>query len=254
MAIPAYNEERRIAHVMEDCISLIGRFGDDITIMVISESSDLTDSIVAGYSNKYRNILLLKSSDRLGKGGAIMKAFKASCEKCGGNDVLGFVDADGSVSAQEVERLVRLLSSNSLDGVMGSRYLAGSKMDGRMPLSRAISSRAYNLLVRMLFGFHYTDTQCASKFFTAKALQPILPRIALKHTTFDIDLLYNLELDGRKIEEVPITYKVVPGGLKPAIIAIFLTTLWLRVSHTWVWGLMPERLRNSISYITNRAR
>ncbi len=254
MIIPAYNEEKRIAKALDEYLGLIDIFGNNITITVMSESRDSTNSIVSDYSRKYKGIRLVKNRERLGKGGALLEALKASCAKCGSDDILGFVDADGSVGASEVKRLINALKTRKLDGIIGSRYLPGSRIVGRISLTRIASSRAYNVMVRLLFGLRYNDTQCSAKFFRAGALCRVLDRIVLYHTTFDVDVLYKLKLDRRNVVEVPIVYKVVKGGIRPAFLSIFFTTIGLRMSHTRAWRFIPGRVRHGLYRLTNKAR
>jgi hypothetical protein len=106
--------------------------------------------------------------------------------------------------------------------------------------------------VKLLFALPYSDTQCAAKFFRAKAVCALIGRIVLYHTTIDIDILYKMKLDGRKVIEVPITYKMVPGGIKPAIFTIFMTSVGLRLSHTRIWKFIPGKIKYGLYRRLNR--
>jgi glycosyltransferase involved in cell wall biosynthesis len=243
MIISAFNEEKRIRRALKDYSRLLQLFGKDITIIIMSESTDKTNSIVSSYSKKYKNIRLIKNAERLGKGGAILKTFQILCKTCSPKDIIGFVDSDESVPSSEVARLIKTLKVRRIDGIIGSRYLPGSKIIGKMPETRVIASRAYNILVKLLFALPYSDTQCAAKFFRADAVCALIGRIVLYHTTIDVDILYKMKLDKRKVIEVPIIYKVVPGGIKPRILTIFMTTVGLRLSHTRTWKYIPDKIK-----------
>jgi glycosyltransferase involved in cell wall biosynthesis len=203
IVIPARNEERRIRNTIEKYSKCVN--GKRIGIIVVSSSNDDTDSIVSEYSKKYNFIKLIKSREREGKGGAIIKGFiRAMKDK---PDFIGFLDADGSVGCAEFLRMLRLLESNKrIDGVIASRYSIGSTIRGGIPASRFVASRAYNLLIRLLFRIDVKDTQCGAKIFRTRAISNVVSSLTILGMSFDVDLLYSLKLKGRKIVELGVAY------------------------------------------------
>ena len=61
------------------------------------------------------------------------------------------------------------------DGVIGSRYVPGSKVTTPQGLFRRLESRTFNLIIRLLFGLPYNDTQCGAKVFKKVPLDLVLP-------------------------------------------------------------------------------
>ncbi len=207
--VPAYNEGKRIADTLEDYGKLTDRM-KGLQVIVVSESSDDTDRIVGDYSKRHPGILLLHSNGRRGKGAAVMIGFEKALQHAKGNDAVGFVDADDSVTSEQFLRL--LDSMDGYDCIIGSRYVEGSAIIGRLGSRRIIASRAYNLLVKALFGMRYEDTQCGAKIFRAAALRGIRRRVSVNGLGFDVNMLYELELDGKRIKECPIKYIVKNRG------------------------------------------
>jgi len=228
--IPAYNEGKRIADTLEDYGKLTDRM-KDLRVIVVSESSDDTDRIVVGYSKRHPRISLLHSSGRKGKGAAVMIGFEKALRHAKENDVVGFVDADDSVTS---EQFLRLLDSiDGYDCIIGSRYVEGSVMVGRLGSRRHIASRMYNLLVKTLFGMRYEDTQCGAKVFRAAALRGIRRHVSVSGLGFDVNMLYELELDGKRIKEYPIKYIVKNNGTSVTasqVVGMFFSALKYRIA------------------------
>lgn len=227
IVIPAYNEEGRIASTLDDFRkTIIKKYRKNVEILVVSDSTDGTDRIVKGYASKLGQVKLVREADRRGKGGAIIRGFSIACMS-GRWDVIGFVDADSSMSGKEIIKMLdRLEDDKSIDGVIASRYIEGSRITGRQKVSRFIASRMYNMMVRMLFGFEYRDTQCGAKFFRSFALRDVLRKLSLMDMSFDIDLLYRMKMGGFDIAEVPITYSMMQEGTK--------LKLWVHVPEMFV--------------------
>jgi hypothetical protein len=119
--------------------------------------------------------------------------------------VVGFLDADGSTSLGEVHRLMRAL--DGVDAVIGSRWLPGSVIPDRQGLSRRIESRVFNLVIRLLFGLRFTDTQCGAKVFKKSAVDAVLSDMTSTGFEFDVELLWRLSKKGCTILECPITWQ-----------------------------------------------
>lgn len=198
-------------------------------------STDNTNSIIAKYTKRYRQIKYITGRKKLGKGGALIRGFRVLSRKYR-PDVIGFIDADSSVSGKQVIRLLGLLKDNRIDGVIASRYLKGSRITGVQGRTRFIASRGYNGMIRLLFGVDFKDTQCGAKFFKANAIYNVLDRLYLTDFSFDINLLYELHKSKFNVIEVPISYNIVEEGskvyLKKHITNMFFTTLGYRLGRS----------------------
>jgi glycosyltransferase involved in cell wall biosynthesis len=256
LIIPAYNEQARIINTLNFYEEVFRRNSIKHSIIVVSESTDKTNSIVNDIKRKHHDVSLIYSRRRLGKGGAITKGFQHAISKSSSNDLIGFVDADNAIYASEFIRMVDYLKkSRETAGVIASRYSKGGKIIGYLPFSRHMSSRLYNLMVRMLFGIKYEDTQCGAKIFRSSALRKILPTLSVVDMSFDINLLYSAKILGLKVKEIPITYHQVNEGtklvLRKQIPQMFIVTLGFRLSRSRLNRLFPSRLKE---YIYNAVR
>lgn len=227
IVIPAYNEEKRIKKTLLKYIDFFdNNFKDKFEIIVVGNGcTDNTESIVNSLAKEFDCIRFLNFKEKLGKGGAIIQGFKVA-----NADIIGFLDADGSTLPESILKLISII--NGYDGVIASRWINGAVIGKKQPLARRIASRGFNILVRVLFGLKYLDTQCGAKFFKGEAVKRVLPELGLTDWSFDVDLLYRLSRKGYRIKEVPITWNNVGDSklnLRKTPIKMFLSIVGLRV-------------------------
>ncbi len=196
LVIPAYNEEKRIQSLLKDLSDFRGE------IIFVCDGTDATPAIIAAFAADHPSLSIrcLTFSARLGKGGGVVAGLREASTR-----YVGYMDADGSTSLAEMERLFDRLAD--VDGAIGSRWLPGSVMTVRQGLRRRAESRLFNLAVRLLFGLDYRDTQCGAKVFRREALEAVLPSIRSTGFEFDVELLWRLAQSGCRVEEVPITWE-----------------------------------------------
>ncbi len=201
IVIPAHNEEHRIGPTLETYALFFKEIvrrkeirGFEI-LVVLNACRDHTFDVVKGYAKKYREIRWL-SFLQGGKGFAIMEGFKDAR-----GDLVGFIDADMSTQPDAYYDLVTHICT--YDGAIASRWLKDSIITVKQPLSRIVTSRIFNFLVRGLLLMPYRDTQCGCKIFRKRALDAVVPTLEITRWAFDIDLLYKFRKKGFSILEHP---------------------------------------------------
>ncbi|MBI4149507.1 glycosyltransferase family 2 protein [Candidatus Woesearchaeota archaeon] len=200
LVIPAHNEERRIIPVIR---SFLRYFSGIEVIVVDNGSTDATDLMVRRMRDS--RVRLLSFPEKLGKGGAILRGFRAAQ-----GDIIGFSDADQAVAPADFQRLIK--HTRHADAAIGSRRVAGSTIMVRQPSSRRFFSRGFNILVNLLFHLHIHDTQCGAKVFRREALLHALPLVHTTGFAFDVELLWRLKQKGYSVVEVPVAWRHEPGG------------------------------------------
>jgi len=196
LVIPAYNEEKRITRLFD----AIPEFGGEL--IVVCDGTDRTADVVEAIAARRSDLLIrcLRFSQRLGKGGGVLAGLSAARAPR-----VGYFDADGSTSIGEMLRLFAMLDSS--DAAIGSRWVPGSNLVVRQGLMRRLESRVFNLLIRILFGLSFHDTQCGAKVFRRSAIGALLPRMVSRGFEFDVELLWRLRGAGCTIAEVPIEWQ-----------------------------------------------
>jgi glycosyltransferase involved in cell wall biosynthesis len=196
LVIPAYNEEERITPLFD---AITGFEGE---LIVVCDGTDRTADVVDRIATlrKDLNIRCLRFDQRLGKGGGVIEGLVAAR-----SPLVGYFDADGSTGIDEMKRLFLMLSA--AEGAIGSRWVPGSTLKVRQSILRQLESRAFNLLIRILFGLAYHDTQCGAKVFKKSAIDAVLPKIISRGFEFDVELLWRLNRAGFRVIEVPIAWQ-----------------------------------------------
>jgi glycosyltransferase involved in cell wall biosynthesis len=115
-------------------------------IVVDNGSQDRTADVAA------RGGALVVHEPRRGYGAACMAGVRAAPE----DDVLVFLDADGSFDATEIPRLTEPIVRGQAGLVLGSR-LAGARQPGSMPLHGVIGNWLVARLIGRLAGIPLTD-------------------------------------------------------------------------------------------------
>jgi len=228
--IPAYNEEKRILKTLHNYSEFFSkRMKNDFEILVILNGcKDKTLDIVKEFSKGKKYIKFKEFKTPIGKGGAIIEGFKIA-----ESELIGYVDADGATKPKTFHDLVENIDNH--DGIIASRWIKGAVIKKKQPLSRRISSRGFNLLVKLLFGLKIRDTQCGAKLFRKNAIKKITPELGITQWAFDIDLLYRMKKNGFEVIEIPTEWEDIEGSrlnLKKTIPEMFLSIIRLRLIYS----------------------
>lgn len=142
-----------------------------------------------------------------GKGGAIRAGWRAHLD----SDLLGFVDADGSISPAEVRRVLELVIANPAEAVFASRV----KMLGRevqRSLFRHLVGRVFATIASLRLGIDAYDTQCGFKVIPASIMRNEAVPLTENGFAFDLELLVTLVDQGIPIREIPIDWTHKEGS------------------------------------------
>jgi dolichyl-phosphate beta-glucosyltransferase len=115
-------------------------------------------------------------------------------------------DADLSTPIEELERLEAALDAGA-DVAIGSRAVAGARIEVRQGAFRESAGRAFNRLVRLLLLPGIQDTQCGFKLWSASAAELAFSPLRLDGFSFDVEALYVARRGGLRIVEVPVVWR-----------------------------------------------
>src|SRR5947209_9693685 len=199
--IPAYNESERIIATLDRVLAYLDQQQWNAEVVVVNDGSrDNTAQIIQRYAAAHPHVRLLENPGNRGKGYAVRNGMMNAR-----GDLLLFSDADLSSPIEEAPKLFAAISAGA-DCAIGSRWLRPELQSERQPLHRQVFGRIYNLLLRLILGLDFADTQCGFKAFTRSSAEAIFPRMRIDRWGFDSELLFLAKKDGQRIAEVPVRW------------------------------------------------
>jgi glycosyltransferase involved in cell wall biosynthesis len=197
---PAYNEAGKITSAVSKTVKLLNELTRFYEIIIAEDgSTDGTDRIASKLSVEYPFVKHIHSDRRLGKGRALKEASKKSRGK-----IIIHMDVDLATNIYHLRELVQF-TGEEYDIVIGSRLLPGSRVERRF--FREFISRAYNLMVNMLFKTRVKDHQCGFKSYRRQVLFKILEEVEANHLFWDTELIVKASEKGYRIKEIPVEWR-----------------------------------------------
>ncbi len=212
VVIPAYNEETRLPPNLERVANyLADELKRPAEILVVNDgSSDQTSEVSRVQASELeRDGLSIRVIDNPGNRGKGYSVRNGMLEAQG--DWVLFSDADLSAPIEELDKLLDAVKDAKADGAIGSRALDRSLIGVHQPLFREYSGRVFNLVVRVVSGLSFSDTQCGFKLFRRDAAQQIFSRQLVERFGFDVEILFLARKLGYEIIEVPVRWNDVEG-------------------------------------------
>jgi glycosyltransferase involved in cell wall biosynthesis len=199
--IPAYNEAERLGPSLDKVLAYLREQQWQAEVLVVDDGSrDTTAALAAEYASRYPELRLLENPGNRGKGYSVRHGVLAAR----GEQIL-FSDADLSSPIQEAGKLLAQLEAGA-DVAIGSRWLERDLQTTPQPVMRQLAGRVYNILLRMILGLNFKDTQCGMKAFTRRAAGIVFTRQQIERWGFDPELLFIARKNRLRIVEVPVEW------------------------------------------------
>lgn len=198
---PTYNERENIEQLLPRLLAL----GDDYLTLVVDDGSpDGTGDYVERLAATEPRIALLRRPGKDGLGNAYAAGFHVALAY--GSEYIVQMDADLSHDPDFVPMLVHVAQQTQSDLVLGSRYIAGARIEN-WPRRRELLSRLGNQYTRLVLGTRISDYTTGFTAFRADALRT-LPYLEFGATGFAFQLAFKhaFQARGMRIAEVPITF------------------------------------------------
>lgn len=221
LVIPSFNESKRLPIFLRE-LCQIASTRSDIDIVVSDDGSKQIEfqniqKLIEDLKKSFPSarVEMRREERNAGKGAAIAREFRRSSA-----DIVGFVDADGSVSAIECFRLLdihkaRLALGENDQGYCSSVIGARVMMLGN-PVTRNARrhyiGRIFATLVSELFRIPVYDTQCGCKFFVRRDLMHVIEFAYDRRWLWDTQLVISLIKSGHQVIEVPLSWHEVGGS------------------------------------------
>lgn len=245
MIVPCYNEAQRFAF---EYWALLVKIPNSYWLFVDDGSTDETKKWLTQFieTNQAENASVLSNLQNQGKGESVRGAIQHLVHfGLVDNHIVGFIDADGAVPAEEVMQFIdrsrKLLSNDrgpAIDAVWSSRVaLAGRKI--RRQQSRFYFGRIIHTVIGTRYPTIPYDTQCGLKLF--KVSDALLGELEAPFRTrwfFEIEMILRRRRNGDlfRIREEPLEEWNEIGGSHISgkeIFRVFFEMLKL-VSVRWI--------------------
>lgn len=107
-------------------------------------------------------------------------------------DYIGYLDADLSTDFQDFEDLVKTIETSQFKIVSGSRI---SRMGANITKesARKIISMTINLIIRMILGMSFRDTQCGAKIMTKEIANNMFNEPFVTRWIFDVEIFLRMK-------------------------------------------------------------
>ena len=188
VGIPAYNEEKNIASIIVKLKKISSR------IIICNDGS--TDS--TGLIAKELGAIVINHQKNQGYGAAIKSIFLKSKEI--GAKVLVTLDADGQHDVNEIDKLLKPITDDKCDIVIGSRFLGETE---NVPSYRKLGINVITKLTNASIKKNLTDSQSGFRAYNKKVIEQIpLSESGMGVST---EILIKASSKEFRIAEVPIT-------------------------------------------------
>ncbi len=222
LILPAFNEATVIGPVLKKIKASLKNLPVKTQMVVINDgSTDQTTSVV-----KKQNIKVLTHQINRGLGAALGTGLEYAKQVKA--DFAITMDSDGQHNPKDIQTVLKPLTNNQADIVIGSRLL---KSQSSMPLLRQLNNKAFNLLTLSLFGVYTTDSLSGFRGFNKKAIQNI--KLKTERMEVSNEFFNEIKRHQLKFTEVPIkviyTKYSIQKGVKPGNIFAIIFRIILRI-------------------------
>jgi dolichol-phosphate mannosyltransferase len=224
--IPTWNEAKNI----EVLIPRVFNHVENCSILVVDDGSpDATAVVVEKLTEEFKNLILIVNKKKEGLGSAYRTGFKWGLAN--GYKFLIEMDADLSHRVRDLSNLIRASLEYDADVVIGSRWIAGGKIEN-WSKKRELLSRMANRYVRLMLRIDVNDSTSGFRIYKSELFERLdLSLMKSEGYSFQIEMTRASKLAGAKIVEVPITFRERESGVSKmsgAIVreAMLLVTVW----------------------------
>lgn len=232
--IPAYNEEKTIAALLEKLEQKeIAQIAD--VLVMDDASSDATNQIVREHHHE-----VVKHVFNLGYGSGLQLGYKYAVR--GGYEYVIQMDADGQHDPCNILRIYQELQSKDADGrtpdiVLGSRFMEGST-SFPVSVAKKIAFTWFRFIIRQGTGMRITDPTTGLQGLNRRTFSFYAQHDNYDDKYPDANMLMQMLLLGFQIREIPAVMHArtegvsMHSGLKPMIYMFRMTfsimAVWIR--------------------------
>ena len=176
VVVPAHNEEKLIASVLDTMPALV-----DLIVVVDDASSDRTSEVVGEAAARMgERLKVIRHKKNGGVGAAIITGYKAALADGPEPSVVAVMAGDAQMDPVDLPRLLTPLVRGQADYAKGNRLFTGEAWK-IIPRHRYLGNAVLSLLTKIASGYwHVADSQSGYTAITSEALALRAARPALQ--------------------------------------------------------------------------
>ena len=192
--IPVFNEEATVGDIVTRTNNTLEKMAVSHEVLVVDDGSEDRSAEVA----QERKATVLKTSHQ-GKGFALRSGFRQAKGK-----FVVTLDADGSHKPEEIPFVLRYLTEDNADFVVGSRFANSEANKTKIPKINRAGNKLFNNLTRYLTGVKISDSQSGFRAIRAS----LIKKMKLTSHGYEVEsemLVKALRMQAR-VTETPISF------------------------------------------------
>ncbi|MCG6121915.1 MAG: glycosyltransferase family 2 protein [Microvirga sp.] len=232
--VPAYNEETQISRVIETMPDFV-----DHIVIVNDKSKDRTAEVVTNHP-QYDGVrvILINHEVNQGVGGAIATGYKWSRDN--GVDVSVVMAGDAQMNPDDLPSLLDPVVEGRVDYTKGNRLVTGEAFK-KIPKIRFFGNSFLSLFTKIASGYwHVADSQTGYTAINATALAAIDWDTMFKRYGQPNDLLVKLNVEGMRVQDVPVEPVYNVGEVSGINIRKVIFTIGSLLVRLFFWRLKEK--------------
>ncbi|MDD5529671.1 MAG: glycosyltransferase family 2 protein [bacterium] len=195
LIIACYNEEPILIKNISKVMEVLDKTNLSYEIIFVDDcSKDRTrekiEEIMLMYKDK--NLQKIFHKENIGRGGSVKDGIKIAKGK-----VTGYIDIDLEVGAEYIPEFVDAIKSGYDIAVAHRTYKLQIKS-----IDRWILTKGYHLLVEIILGLPYEDTEAGYKFFDTNKVLSMIDEIEDMRWFWDTEFMARAYLHNYKVKEI----------------------------------------------------
>lgn len=194
--VPAYNEEKTLANVLD---ALLRETPQPFEVIVVDDGSrDQTAAIAQAYSQQHGQIQCIIQPVNQGKTAALHAGFAASQ-----GDIVLVQDADLEYDPVDIRGLVDPILQGRADVVYGSRFMT-RRASRVLYFRHFLANQALTFLSNLFTDLNFTDVETGYKAFRGEIIRSMI--IETRGFGFEVEVTAKVAKLRCRVYEVPISY------------------------------------------------